>query len=626
MSQRPSARRRMAIVVWQRWLAPTLVGAVVLFAMQGLLVGWNQLRGWPLSWMLSRVRSSGPRPDPRFLVVGIDKATLADPRIPHWGLETLDRRAHAQVLRQLHDAGAAAVGLDIVFDRPADDPFSDTELAAAMGEAGPVVLAVDAEANPDRDAPARFIPPPDAYWGVERLRLASPTVRRWLTTQNVFGIEIDQRAADGRTVNPLSYELFEATHEAHGRIAPHVVGLVDPHLIAIRWPAAPAGGDFTIVSYREIWDGSWLRAHPGAVAGRAVLVGGLVPGGAGDVLRTPVGSLPGVLVHAAALQTLLDGSFPVRWWATSLWIAVAAFILVTLAAYRWPLGWVALGTAGLVAGIWATSQAMLAATPSVWINPISATMAAATALGTRLFWQSITARRALARFVSPELAQELAATGRVASWREGQREATVLFSDIRDYTTLSESMAPDATLRLLNDHFAWMDGVIEAHGGRVDKHVGDAVMAVFEGPRANHAAQAAAAAAALVRGALDSERQASGIRFGIGVHSGTLARGELGGKKFEYAAIGDTVNVAARLESATKELGVPVLISAATASRLPSREALVPLGEIALKGKSEPLAVYGLDPLAAGAEASERTPAAPGASPPPVRGELARLG
>src|SRR5262245_3689725 len=143
MTRGTTARRRMVRMVWQRWLAPCLVGAVVLGGMLRVVEGVSQLRGWPLSWLLSRVRSTAPRPDPRFIVVGIDPATLADPRIPHWGLETLDRRAHAQVLRQLHAAGAAAIGLDVVFDRPADDPFSDTELAAAMRESGPVVLAVD---------------------------------------------------------------------------------------------------------------------------------------------------------------------------------------------------------------------------------------------------------------------------------------------------------------------------------------------------------------------------------------------------------------------------------------------------------------------------------------------------
>jgi adenylate cyclase len=589
--------------LWQRWLVPALVSA-------GLVAGVKALeyragiQGWALAWLTGRVRSAAPRPDPRVVVVGIDEATLKDPRLPHWGPDILDRRAHAEVLRRLHAAGAAVIGLDLIFDRPADDPFADAELAAAMGEAAPVVLTVAAAPDPDHAGrPAGLVEPPPDYLAVERLRLASPLVQRWATTQTTFGIEIDhvesEHGGPGQLIRPFGFELYQAYREAGGDPEPAPVRVLGRELMAIRWPAAPVPEAFTVVPYGKLWDGSWLREHPDGLKGKAVLIGQVSPTGAGDAHRTPGGTVSGIFVHAAALQTLLDRSSPADcpWWV-SLLLAAAAFALVTLCAYRFAPGRVALGTGVLILAVWAVSYAALARVPSVWLNPMTATLAAATALVTRLFWHNVTALGALGRFVDPDLAQELAATGRVAPWREGQWEATILFADLRSYTELSERLAPDEMMRLLNDHFTWTDGVIRAHGGRVDKHVGDALMAVFTAANNRHALQAVAAAAALVRGAAEREAVTPGLRFGIGIHSGTLEMGELGGKrtggKVEYGAIGDTVNVAARLEGATKEMGVQVLISAATASRLPAGTALLPLGEVSLKGKSSPVAVYTL--------------------------------
>jgi adenylate cyclase len=274
-------------------------------------------------------------------------------------------------------------------------------------------------------------------------------------------------------------------------------------------------------------------------------------------------------------------------------MAALAFLFITLAAYRCPPGPVLVVTAGVIASAWVAAWLCLRAVPSVWIDPMATTVAAVTAFAARLFWQSIVSLRALARFVAPEVAQELAATGRLASRHEKEREATVLFADIRGYTDLSEDLAPSEVLRTLNEHFKWMDAIIRAHGGRVDKHVGDAMMAVFTAPPNDHAARAVAAAAALLQGSVT--RATPEVRFGIGIHTGILATGTLGSEKAEYAAIGDTVNIAARLESATKELDVPVLVSAATSARLRSELKLLPLGEIALKGKSEPVQVYTLE-------------------------------
>lgn len=577
----------------RRWLAPALVAAGLAGGVH-LLERHLNVHGWALVWLMGQARAAAPEPDPRIVVVAIDEATLADPRLPRWGPGTLDRAAHVATVRRLRAGGAAAIGVDLFFDQPAEDPFTDEELASAFSEAGNAVLALGAD-----PAARRFLEPPAPYVQAETLRLASPVVEAWPTTRTTFGFYLDQPDRD-QLVRAFAHELAQVYREARGQPLPDPVGVLaegfGKGLIAIRWPARPTRGAFTVVSYREIWDGSWLRAHPDGLKDKAVLVGQVARAGGGDVHRTPVGPVPGVFVHAAALQTLFDRSYPVKPPLNlNAALAAVAFLLASLLAHRLPPLRAALANLLLCAAVWGAAWAALSGRPAVWLNPTVASLVPWAVLGTRLFWQHYAARRALGRFVAPELAHELATTGRLAPEREGQREATVLFADLRNYTDLAEGLAPYALLQALNDHFVWMDGVIQRHGGRVDKHVGDALMAVFEGPGNDHATAAVAAAAELGRFAGGRPGAALPFRFGVGLHSGTIATGALGGAKLEYGTIGDTVNVAARLEAATKDLDVPVLLSAATAGLLATRSALVPAGELTLKGRSAPVAVFTLD-------------------------------
>ena len=177
---------------------------------------------------------------------------------------------------------------------------------------------------------------------------------------------------------------------------------------------------------------------------------------------------------------------------------------------------------------------------------------------------------------------------------------TVLFTDIRSFTSISETMSAHDLVQLLNEYFTDMVGIVMEEGGVVDKYIGDAIMAVFGAPVPKpDDAQRAVRAAVRMRGALVTlnERLATRgiapLRTGIGLHTGEVIAGNIGSEaRMEYTVIGDAVNLASRLESATKELGVDVLISEDTAALLGPEFALRYIDEITVKGRKQAVKVF----------------------------------
>ena len=178
-----------------------------------------------------------------------------------------------------------------------------------------------------------------------------------------------------------------------------------------------------------------------------------------------------------------------------------------------------------------------------------------------------------------------------------------LFSDIAGFTTLSESLSPERLVALLQDYLDNMVDIALRHHGTIDKFIGDAVVVIFGAPsdQPDHAERAVHCAIEMDNFAQEFrlKKERDGIQFGvtrIGVHTGVATVGNLGGqRRFDYTAIGDTVNTAARLESVNKHLGTRVCISAVAASDC-NGLGLRPVGTLVLKGKEEGLDVYSLFP------------------------------
>jgi adenylate cyclase len=179
-------------------------------------------------------------------------------------------------------------------------------------------------------------------------------------------------------------------------------------------------------------------------------------------------------------------------------------------------------------------------------------------------------------------------------------QVTILFSDIRSFTTISEKMDPQALVALLNEYFTEMVGIVMQEGGVVDKYIGDAIMAVFGAPvpKPEDAVNAVRAAVRMRQAlvTLNKRLEARGIpelRTGIGIHTGEVVAGNIGSeKRMEYTVIGDPVNLASRLESSTKDLGVNVLISEETYELTKDVVTTRQVREITVKGRKQPVMTY----------------------------------
>lgn len=214
-------------------------------------------------------------------------------------------------------------------------------------------------------------------------------------------------------------------------------------------------------------------------------------------------------------------------------------------------------------------------------------------------------RELVSRFATPEVAQDLEDSG--FSLGGKLVRATVMFSDIRDFTALAESQSPEETIELLNTHYALMFDAITNRGGVVTSMMGDGLMSVFGAPMPLVAHEESAVRAALemieLIGLLNREREAAhkpALRIGIGIASGEMVAGYTGTKaRATYTCIGDTVNLASRLEAHTKVAGRMLLIDGATRWALGEQLPLEALGPVPLRGKAAPVDVFAVQ-VAAG--------------------------
>ncbi len=329
-----------------------------------------------------------------------------------------------------------------------------------------------------------------------------------------------------------------------------------------------------------------------------------------DVFQTPFGegTLPGIQLHASMADSLLANRF-IRRAAPASQVAatVAAGLVVGVATTLLPF--TAAAVAALAAiGAWAwTALALFRG--GLWIDLVQPVGAIAVALfgGTayRYFVEDREKRKMrhlFGRYVAKDVCEQLIANPDLARLGGKRREMTVLFSDIRGFTTVTEKGDPEELVAQLNEYFSRMVDVVFRHQGTIDKFVGDMVMALFGAPLDDgaHADHAVAAACEMVAQLADLNRKwvtegRTELDIGVGINSGEMIAGNIGSSSImSYTVIGDNVNLGSRLESLNKKYETRIIISDATRSRLKGAYDIRPLGDVVVKGKTRPVAIFEL--------------------------------
>jgi adenylate cyclase len=235
----------------------------------------------------------------------------------------------------------------------------------------------------------------------------------------------------------------------------------------------------------------------------------------------------------------------------------------------------------------------LASVASGWLTLLISTGA------NRLFLR-LRRREQLLRFLPREVVRGIDAGDIRLELGGVKREATILLSDLRDFTHVSESRDPAAVVALLNEYFTAMAGVVRAHGGTIDKFIGDGMLAVFGVPVAHgdHAVRAVDAAIEMQRAlaALNDQDRPSAapvLRMGIAVHTGTVVAGNVGAPdRMEYTVVGDAVNLTARIEELNKRFGTSILLSAATWALVRDRVPCRFVGDAEIRGREQSVRLY----------------------------------
>jgi len=577
--------------VGRKHLAGILAGVAVVGLVQfGLL---ETLEHWSLDRLFEW---RGPRtPHLSVVIVTIDESSFAELN-EQW---PFPRAMHGQLLTKIAAGKPLAIAVDLIFDAPSSrGPADDKALGAAVTAAGRVVLgaAITDDIQPFYTrttlnppipviregaagvAPVNLTQDPDGH--IRRVPLWTP-----LDADRIPGLDVQ-------------------IHRLLARAGVRVEPLPDVRDVLINF----RGGlrTYPWVSYYRV-----LRDEipPEFWKDKIVLVGTTT-----EILHDQFatafaggGDMPGVEIHANALETLVRGN-AIREVPQPLSTVLAviaglfgAALVVRLRAFRALLA---------ATGFWAILT--LAAfggfvLGDVWMRGMAGTVALVLGYGATVvenFVREQRERRQLSQFFSPSVVREVVRHKEEGSLTTSRRLVTVLFSDIRGFTSLSEKLQPEQVAEMLREYLTEMTEIVFRHGGTIDKYIGDCVMALYNVPFEDpeHAVKAVRTGLEFQERTLAvskrwEEKLGLAIRSGVGINTGEAVVGTLGSKqRLEYTAIGDTINLGARLESITKDYKANIIISESTYVLVKDQFVTQELGEVTVKGKSQPVRIYAVLP------------------------------
>jgi adenylate cyclase len=554
-------------------------------------------------------QSAALAPDPDIVLVDIDEKSLArmEEDAGRW---PWSRAVYVSVVEGLAAQKARAIVFDILFVekdnlRPRDDaafaesmgkhrntyfpllllPQRDKRTAVPLKELAALGLVRTRDADPEARAgliPPQILPPEDWRVGLIDFKEDFDGVgRRYVLRETVSGWHIPSLPAR------LAFDLGFPVPDADD--------------IVLAWR-----GPFPRASFSDLYEdfNRSKRTRPADEFTGKIVIIGTAAAGLRDLRVTPLGNLtPGAEILGTAIENLKNGRqmrYASNWWPAMVGVALLFLLYLSFTRgldARLIAGALAAASGALVVASWLLvgRQVLLPLlTPLVAAWAFFAAASLAEFLRARRERQAAMAQ--FSRFTNPHVAKLLVERGGIDTAR---REVTLLFSDIRGFTTLSETRKPEEVIALLNRYFSLQVDVVFRHGGSLDKFIGDCIMAIWGAPLddPDHARRAVACALDMVdtlhafKRELGAEQ--SGFDVGIGLHSGPAVVGLMGSeKRLEYTAIGDTVNLASRIEGLTKDAKRRVLVSRDTMERCGDAFEFVHCGTFPVKGRAQPVELF----------------------------------
>ncbi len=536
-------------------------------------------------------------------------AAIDDESLQRLGQWPWPRSFFARALKSLGREAPEAVGIDVLFAEPSRLGAGDDQAFVAALEDLPYPVVLPAEASPlilergKLPEAGRWIFTLPEFAGSPSVSLGH--VNLILDQDGVvrrFPVGIAPLRPGDRAVRTLAEELFRRAGRA---IAP---GLEERAVERIVY-SAPAGSIRRIPFWRLLKEGENIQP---AFKDKIVLIGA-VAADLHDTKITPFSrgsEMPGVEIQANLVNMFLSGERlrDLGRGVMSVWIFAAAllpafFFLLWARSLRPLAANIALGLCYIVGAVVLFengSVANIVHLNAAWI------VSTASLFGWRYFLGERERREMkdiFGKYVSAHVLEEILRDPRGVALGGEEKDVTVFFSDIRGFTTLSEKTAPKDLVNILNRYFSRMSAQVIAHDGVLDKYIGDAIMAFWGAPlndpdHATHAFEAGLAMLVELK-KLNADLRSMGeseINIGIGIYTGPAVVGNIGSDlRHDYTVIGDTVNVASRLEGLNKEFGTNIIIGQSTRERIKGDYAFRSLGGVSVKGRKEPLEIYTVD-------------------------------
>jgi len=615
--------------------------------------GFNQFQR-RLTDILFLKAAQTPEPSRFAVIVGMDDKSLVElrryGRVFNW-----PRSLHAEVVRRLTEAHARTIMYDVLFDAPGE---GDDELVGAVKEAidratyvvmplagDPLSHRATTRFRPESYG-AVFEPLPELKAAANGLGMANQlpdtdgTIRRIPLVFDVAGEQVPSLSLMAaarylRRPQPWDGPVGNGFIPLAGRSIP----IDDNDTMIINYAGGPyksAPPAFTVVSFVDVLNG---LVPPETFERKLVLIGLTATGFADDYWTPPSigGKMDGVEIQANAIDTILRAEFL---WASPPNVTVAlifGFALLagaTLFALP-PLVAALLGALGLIGfAVYAfTSFDNAGVIFNLIYPPMSLFFTFGGIMLHRVVFEQGQARAlrgVLGQYLSPAVVAEVTRDPGSLKLGGDEREMTVLFSDLRGFTSFAETLDPEALVHTLTEYLTAMSDVIFDYKGTIDKYMGDAIMAFWGAPQQqeDHAWLACEAALGMIRGLerLNHHWAAEGrppLAMGIGINTGVMKVGNMGSaSRFDYTVVGDAVNLASRLEGLNKEYGTSCIVSASTLKAAGGGLRARFLDLVAVKGKSAPVEVF--EVLPGDAALGEHTAEALGAYEKGVRAYRAR--